>query len=239
MKPISNVFLTHASDVLAETQHGMTSTQIAKFFSAKSLDYGVDVPYYKTPFADVPNKRTAFLENLQKFDSVQQFEILTELAEDYKEVPGVPELNIKLFAQYPDYSKKKDNALFDNELAEETKHWLEPFKKSYTLYAEALAKMKAGNLQRNLIDDLRLSLELLLKEVLGNDKPLEKQIGDVGAFQKNKGISAETTNMFNTLLDYYGKYQNKYIKHDDNVNGKEVEFIVDLTSSFMKFITKK
>lgn len=239
MKPISNVFLTHASDILAETQFGMTATQIAKFFSAKSLDYGVDVPYYKAPFADVPNKRSAFLENLLKFDAIQQFEILNELTGIYKELPGVPELNARLLAQHPDYSKKDDSTLFDTELAEETKHWLEPFKKSYTLYAEALEKMKAGNLQRNLIDDLRLSLELLLKEVLGNDKPLEKQIGDVGAFQKNKGISAETTNMFNTLLDYYGKYQNKYVKHDDNVNGKEIEFIVDLTSSFMKFIIKK
>lgn len=45
--------------------------------------------------------------------------------------------------------------------------------------------------------------------------------------------------MFNTLLDYYGKYQNKYAKHDDNVNEKEIEFIIDLTSTFMKFITKK
>ena len=107
------------------------------------------------------------------------------------------------------------------------------------LYNSALDKLNNRIYQRNLIDDLRLSLELLLKELLNNDKPLEKQISDVGQFQKNKGISPETTNMFNTLLDYYGKYQNKYAKHDDNVNEKEIEFIIDLTSTFMKFITKK
>ena len=238
MKPISNVFLTYASDVLAETLYGLTAAQIAKYFSAKSLDYDVDVPHYKAPFADVPNKRSAFLENLQQFNSRQQFEILDELIENYKELPGAMDLKAKLFAQYPDHNGGS-KMIFNGELVEETKHWLAPFKKSYTLYAGALEKLKAGNLQRNLIDDLRLSLELLLKEILKNDKSLEKQIADVGTFQKNKGISSETTNMFNALLDYYGKYQNKYVKHDDNVNEKEIEFIVDLTSSFMKFITKK
>ncbi|MBL7706348.1 MAG: hypothetical protein JNM21_12455 [Taibaiella sp.] len=106
------------------------------------------------------------------------------------------------------------------------------------MYNSALEKLKGGVFQRNLIDDLRLSLELLLKELLGNNKPLEKQIADVGGYQQAKGISAETTNMFNSLLDYYSKYQNKYVKHDDNIKEKEIEFIVDLTSTFMKFITK-
>ena len=72
--------------------------------------------------------------------------------------------------------------------------------------------------------------------LLQGELPTQEQFGQ---FQKNKGISPETTNMFNTLLDYYGKYQNKYAKHDDNVNEKEIEFIIDLTSTFMKFITKK
>ena len=238
MKPISNVFLTHTSEILAETQYGLTATQIGKYFSAKSLDYNIEIPHYKAPFVDVPNKRTAFLENLQRFSTNQQFEILQELIEIHNQIPGTNELKAKLVNQYPELGKQAPEH-FNTELAEETKHWLKAYQKAYELYVGALEKLKHGNLQRNLIDDLRLALELLLKEMLGNDKPLEKQIGDVGAFQKQKGISPETTNMFNTLLDYYGKYQNKYVKHDDNVNNQEIEFIVDLTSSFMKFITKK
>lgn len=70
-KPINNVFLTYASDILAETNAGLTSTEIGKYFSAKSLDYNVDIPFHKTPFTDVPNKRTAFLENLMRFNSDQ------------------------------------------------------------------------------------------------------------------------------------------------------------------------
>ena len=238
MKPISNVFLTHTAEILAETQKGLTATQIAKYFVAKSLDYQVDIPHYKAPFVDVPNKRTAFLENLQQFNSGQQFEIIDELTTIYSEIPEVNNLKNKLHEQYPDYSSKAEK-LYNVELVEETKHWLEPYNKAYTLYKSALEKLEHGNLQRNLIDDLRLSLELLLKELLGNEKSLENQIADIGTFQKNKGISTEASNMFNTLLNYYTKYQNKYVKHDDNVNEKEIEFIVDLTSSFIKFITKK
>lgn len=237
-KPINNVFLTYASDILAETNSGLTSTEIGKYFSAKSLDYNVDIPFHKPPFLDVPNKRTAFLENLKRFNSDQQFEIISELIEWMIHLESVKDLKNKLYSQYPEYIPEGQHILA-SELVKETQHWLAAYKKSFELYNSALDKLNERIYQRNLIDDLRLSLELLLKELLNNDKPLEKQISDVGQFQKNKGISPETTNMFNTLLDYYGKYQNKYAKHDDNVNEKEIEFIIDLTSTFMKFITKK
>lgn len=236
-KTISNVFLTYASDILAETQYGLTSTEIGKYFSVKSLDYNIDIPHYKPPFEGVANKRTAFLENLQKFDSDQQFKILNELIERLHLLNNVKELKNKLYSQYPEYIPK-DRSILKTELVKETQHWLEGYKKAFELYNSALGKFEKAVFERNLIDDLRLALELLLKELLQNDKPLEKQIADVGAYQKAKGISPETTNMFNTLLDYYAKYQNKYVKHDDNVNPKEIEFIIDLTSTFMKFVTK-
>lgn len=236
-KAISNVFLTFASDILAETQNGLTASEIGKYFSAKSLDYNVDIPHYKPPFVDVANKRTAFLENLQKFNSDQQFEIINELIEKLYHLDSVKDLKNKLYSQYPDYIPQ-ELSILKSDLVKETQHWLQPFKKAFELYNSALSKFEQAAYQRNLIDDLRLALELLLKELLQNDKPLEKQIADVGAYQKAKGISSETTNMFNTLLDYYSKYQNKYVKHDDNVNEKEIEFIIDLTSTFMKFVTK-
>lgn len=238
-KPISNVFLSYASDILAETQNGLTSSEIGKYFSAKSIDLNVDIPFHKPPFADVANKRTAFLENLQRFNSEQQFDIIRELCDHPRlsALDSVKDLKQKLYSQYPEYIPEGENIL-KSELVEETKHWLSNYAKAFEVYKSALDKLEKKVYERNLIDDLRLSLELLLKALLNNDKPLEKQIADIGAFQKSKGISTETTNMFNTLLDYYTKYQNKYAKHNDNVNPKEIEFIVDLTSTFMKFVTK-
>jgi hypothetical protein len=90
----------------------------------------------------------------------------------------------------------------------------------------------------NVLDDMRLSLELLLKAVLGNEKSLENQIPQLGGFIKEKGGSSELANMFQKLVDYYAKYQNSYVKHDDAVIEEEVEFVIELTSSFMKHLVR-
>lgn len=119
-KPINNVFLTYASDILADTNTGLTSTEIGRCFSAKSLDYNVDIPFHKPPFEAVPNKRTAFLENLKRFNSDQQFEIIPDPS-DYKNFPLFSEASFPLIIEgihkhnglclvvYPDADNYKGN----------------------------------------------------------------------------------------------------------------------------------
>jgi hypothetical protein len=84
------------------------------------------------------------------------------------------------------------------------------------------------------LDDLRLALEKLVQEILGNSRSLENQIPGIGQFVKDRGGSPELSNMFGKLVDYYCKYQNTYVKHDDAVIEEEVEFIVDITAAFLK-----
>ena len=40
--------------------------------------------------------------------------------------------------------------------------------------------------------------------------------------------------MFQKLVEYFSKYQNTYIKHEDKVIEEEIEFVFEITSSFMK-----
>ena len=40
------------------------------------------------------------------------------------------------------------------------------------------------------------------------------------------------------LIDYYSKYQNTYVKHDDAVIEPEIEIIFEITSSFMKHLVR-
>jgi hypothetical protein len=42
--------------------------------------------------------------------------------------------------------------------------------------------------------------------------------------------------MFRTLLDYFSKYQNEYVKHNDQVKKEEIDFMVNLSSAFINFI---
>lgn len=81
---------------------------------------------------------------------------------------------------------------------------------------------------------MRLSLETFLKEILCNQKSLENQLSEIRKYQKDKGLSAEFINMFNRLLDYYSKYQNNYVKHNDAVKHSEIDFVIHLTTLFMR-----
>lgn len=238
MDKISHAFLTYASDVLAETVKGLSGTKIVKYFVSKSVDYGVEIPHSKTPLTDVPNKRTAFLENIERFSPAQQFEIIDELTEhkDLTEIEEVKQLKQKLHSQYLVLGNA---GIAESDLVKQTEHWLQQYPDAYNLYMSGIEKYKAKIYERNLLDDFRLSLELLLRNILANGKSLENQMSDLAAFQNKRGMSIEVTNMFHKLIDYYSKYQNTYVKHNDNVNHGEIDFVIDLTSSFMKYLIAK
>jgi hypothetical protein len=57
-------------------------------------------------------------------------------------------------------------------------------------------------------------------------------------FLKQKGDSPELTNMFQKLLEYYAKYQNTYVKHNDAVIEEEIEIVFEITASFMKHLVR-
>jgi hypothetical protein len=113
---------------------------------------------------------------------------------------------------------------------------LKNFPEVARLYESALTKLNEGSLDRNLLDDLRLAFELLLKELFKNEKSLENQIPELGKYLKSSKNSPELTNMIIKLIDYYVKYQNEYIKHNDKVKETEVSLVLNLTSSFMNFL---
>jgi hypothetical protein len=186
----------------------------------------------------VPNKRTALKLNLDKFSPEQQFKIIKELCEHdiFKENIEVKNLKVQLLTRYGKLNK--DAEAVNETLIDETRHWLNDYPDSLRIYEGALLKFNSKAFERNLLDDLRLSLELLLKTIFNNGKSLENQIADLGAFIQSKGGSKELSNMFQKLVDYYSKYQNTYVKHNADIIEEEIEFILELTSSFMKHLVR-
>lgn len=120
----------------------------------------------------------------------------------------------------------------------EVRHWLSDFPPAKKTYEEALQKHSNGIFTRNALDDLRLSLEALLRQLLNNEKSLENQIAAVGGYIKDNGGSSELANMLVKLIDYYTKYQNTYIKHGDAVPTAEAEFVLEITACFMKHLIR-
>jgi hypothetical protein len=237
---IPTAFINFAADILGETNNGLSGSKIANLCLAYAIDFNVLIPYSQYPFQDVPNKRTALAENLKKFSSNQQYKIIKELSEleQFRDNNTVKDLKIKLISRYRQLADNANPEEVNEALIEETKHWLQSYPDCLKLYQDALSKFENQIFQRNLLDDLRLSLELLLKSIIKNDKSLENQHGEIGAFIKSKNGSKELTNMFVKLIDYYAKYNNSYIKHDDAVIENEIEIIFEMTSSFMKFLIR-
>ncbi len=124
----------------------------------------------------------------------------------------------------------------NTDLIHENLKKLSDYPESAKLYQSALDKLNEGINERNVLDDARLSYELLLKSVLSNNKSLENQSSELGKYLKQQNVSAECRNMFQTLNNYFQNYQNTYVKHNDKVLTKEVDLIVNLTSSLINFI---
>ena len=238
---LSAIFVQHAADILADTNSGLSGAVIVRATGAYALEYDVTIPHPTYPF-EAGNKRTALYENVMAFLPKQRYRILKELC-DHPSFSLVPNkerqaLKIKVVTKYGHLDPKDTPSEVNETLVEETKHWLDQFPDALSLYGQALEKYQHGAFNRNLLDDLRLGLERLLCSLFQNDKSLENQLALVGGYIKSRGGSPELANMFVKLVDYYAKYHNTYVKHDDAVIEEEIEFVLEITSSFMKHLVR-
>ncbi len=102
------------------------------------------------------------------------------------------------------------------------------------VYKSGITKYAEKKYDRNVLDDMRLALELYVKQLLGNNKSLENQTADLGA--KLSGYHAELRNLIVKTVDYLCKYQNHYVKHNDAVNPEEIDYIIEQTSATINFL---
>ena len=236
LKKIDDSFLTYASDILAETNSGLSGMKIVEYCNSYAITFNRIIPYRSYPF-DAPNKRTALRENLRAFEAAEQFRIIKELSElpAFAENEQTKTLRLTLFKRYGNFATEK---ISEAELIQTTKHWLSGHPNVLKQYESALSKYESGIFERNTLDDIRLAFEILVKDLLGNDKSLENQIGGICGILDKCGTSVELKNMVQKIVDYYTKFQNNHVKHDDAVNENEIEYVIELTSVIMKFLIK-
>ena len=239
---ISTAFLQRAAEILSQALSG---SQIVSITSSFAVDFAVDIPHTAYPFS-ASNKKAALFENLQPFSSAQQYQIVYELCDrvgtnvsaTFEQKSASSQLKITLLTRYYQFANQNTSTNLTPAVVTEVRHWLSEFPSARKIYDESLQKHNNGVFTRNALDDLRLSLEELLRHLLNNNKSLEKQVSLVGRYIKDCGGSTELANMFENLIDYYSKYQNTYVKHDDAVPTAEVDFILEITSSFMKHLIR-
>jgi len=126
--------------------------------------------------------------------------------------------------------------LLDEGVVNEALTWLEPIKDAHNRFAMALSLLGKPGSARDVADNLRLALELTMRHVLGNKRSLENQQAELGAYLKGKDIGGEVANMYWKLVDLYSKFQNDRAKHGNKVQEQEVELILYLTGTFIRFL---
>jgi hypothetical protein len=237
----SPTFLQYAVDILADTNSGLSGPMIVKATAIYAIEYDISLPHPHYPF-DAANKRSALLDNLLAFSAKQQYRIIKELCDHHSlshaSIPRRRELKLRLLTRYSHLAGEAEPGGISESLISEARHWLDSYPSALALYNSAIQKYDGKIFFRNLLDDLRLALESLLRDLLANDKSLENQQSPLGLFLKSKGGSKELSNMFLKLVEYFASYQNTYIKQDDAVIEEEVEFIFEVTSAFMKHLIR-
>lgn len=239
---ISTAFIQRAAEVLSEALSG---SQIVSVTSAFAVDFNVDIPHAAYPFI-AGNKKTALFENLHPFSPGQQYQVIYELCDRVGTSPGTTfeqksaasQLKLTLLSRYNRFANDASRRGELPMVVTEVRHWLSEYPTARKTYEDSLHKHTNGIFTRNALDDLRLSLEALLRQLLTNEKPLEKQVPEVGRYVKQRGGSAELANMLEKLIDYYSKYQNTYVKHDNAVPASEAEFVIEITACFMKHLIR-
>lgn len=113
---------------------------------------------------------------------------------------------------------------------------LSPYKTTYRHYSNGLAKYQDGIYERNTLDDMRAALESLVREITGKEKTLENQVSIICTMLDEHGVKPEIRNLFQKTLDYFTKYQNNYVKHNDEVDPAEVSFVIEWTGVLMKYV---
>ncbi|MBF0785536.1 hypothetical protein E4T80_08700 [Muribacter muris] len=238
---IDNAFLSYAASILADTNDGLSGSEICKFCNQYAVEYNKTIKYTQQPFKKDTsniNKAQALQENLACFESEQQFVIIRNLCDLVKFANNqkVNELKLTLIKNYG-YLAPQEIAEQILETVNQVRHWLDNYPEAKGHYEAALEKKNSKIYGRNLLDDLRLSLESLIKEILEKQKSLENLKSDLGNFLAKRNINVEIRNFYiSTVFDFFVKYQNERVKHNDLFKDFEVGFIFNQTTILMQFL---
>ena len=179
------------------------------------------------------------VECLLNNKSIKKANLSEKFAKEVAEIINITRQNIKIIKDDNVYKIIKCNEKYlDESLIIQNIEMLNLYKDSKEQFLSAITCDRNIMDNRSIVDKLRLSVECLFKQILGNNKSLENQKNQIGEYLKNNNVDVSIRNMYSTLLDYYLKYNNNNVKHGNNVDDVELNYIIYLTGTFIYLITQ-
>lgn len=128
--------------------------------------------------------------------------------------------------------------LLDEHLIFDNLNWLNNYPKAKEHFSKAVKLEIIEENFRTIVDELRLSLELLLQQLFSNQKSLENQKSELGKYLKENNIANEINSMYVKLFDLYTLYNNHNAKHNDEIERLEISYITYLTGTFISLLVQ-
>lgn len=128
--------------------------------------------------------------------------------------------------------------MLDEYLIFDNMNWLNKYPKAKEHFSKAVKMDIIEENYRTIVDELRLSLELLLQQLFSNQKSLENQKSELGKYLKENNVSNEINSMYVKLFDLYTLYNNHNAKHNDEIEKLEINYIIYLTGTFISLLVQ-
>lgn len=224
--------LTEIAESAVLQQQGLNSTIIFTSFSGSEAP--LQLAWYLQSLLSVIEGRIQSKQGSSLATSFAQFYV------ELRDLIGITPIfrlskTKKGIVIYPAGAKLLDDGLVNDTLA-----WLQDFPESVNAFEQALSIYLSNDKPkfRNLIDNLRVAMEQLLRKVLGNQKSLEKQSKELDDWLEKHRVHKQIRNLYGQLLfSQYAILQNEVAKHGDiELLPDEIEYLIYLTGTFMRLI---
>ena len=125
---------------------------------------------------------------------------------------------------------------FDRALVTEPMLWLSSYPHTQKTLAIALRQYEEGIYIRDVADNLRKALEQFLQEFLGNTKNLESNKSEICRYLGSAGVDGEIAGLFQPLINTYKNINDKYVKHNDLIDKRLLEFLLYQTGILIRMV---
>lgn len=216
------------------TQEGLRSTII--FSSITDAQLPVQIAFC------IENLLKAITDVSQSKGRPAVEQAISDFYQELKDITNAtPSLQLRVsktkkgIVTYPTGAKLLDDSLINDNIV-----WLQDYPESLNAFEQALSIYLSGDKPkfRNLVDNLRVAIEQLLRRILNNQKSLEKQSKELDNWLEKHEVHKQVRNLYRQLL--FGPYtilQNDVAKHGDvELLPDEIEYLLYLTGTFMRLI---
>ena len=134
---------------------------------------------------------------------------------------------------FPKGAKELDDVLVSQPL-----EWLSTYPKGRAAFVKALKSYSDATAESasEVADKFRKALEAFMQEFFGMEKSLENLKSAYGDYMRKRGVPAEVSKNFETLLQAYTNFINGYAKHQDRTQMNVLEYIMYQTGNIIRLL---